>query len=171
MQEAFAQADVHNQAQSTAQPQGDPSELLPRLCHLVRSETGYGFNLHSDRSRPGQYIRSLDPGSPADLAGLRPQDRLVEVGRRGLNGAFVLTWLHYFRQCSANYSPIFCRLQSLFTMIVKLAFLYILCVCEGCKGQVHNLYFIKLIITGYLFLLFPVPEFRNHLEVNIRYSW
>uniref|UniRef100_A0A673HRF8 Na(+)/H(+) exchange regulatory cofactor NHE-RF n=1 Tax=Sinocyclocheilus rhinocerous TaxID=307959 RepID=A0A673HRF8_9TELE len=57
----------------------DPSELLPRLCHLVRSETGYGFNLHSERSRPGQYIRALDPGSPADRAGLKPQDRLIEV--------------------------------------------------------------------------------------------
>uniref|UniRef100_A0A8C1U877 Na(+)/H(+) exchange regulatory cofactor NHE-RF n=1 Tax=Cyprinus carpio TaxID=7962 RepID=A0A8C1U877_CYPCA len=57
----------------------DPSELLPRLCHLVRTETGYGFNLHSERSRPGQYIRALDPGSPADRAGLKPQDRLIEV--------------------------------------------------------------------------------------------
>ncbi|KAJ8398729.1 hypothetical protein AAFF_G00419260 [Aldrovandia affinis] len=54
-------------------------ELLPRLCHLVRVETGYGFNLHSEKARPGQYIRSLDPGSPADRAGLRPQDRLIEV--------------------------------------------------------------------------------------------
>ncbi|XP_062382241.1 Na(+)/H(+) exchange regulatory cofactor NHE-RF2 [Sardina pilchardus] len=51
----------------------------PRLCHLVRAELGYGFNLHSDKSRPGQYIRSLDPDSPADRAGLRPQDRLIEV--------------------------------------------------------------------------------------------
>ncbi|KAK9978129.1 hypothetical protein ABG768_019897 [Culter alburnus] len=57
----------------------DPSELLPRLCHLVRSEAGYGFNLHSEKSRPGQYIRALDPGSPADRAGLKPQDRLIEV--------------------------------------------------------------------------------------------
>lgn len=76
-QETVAQVEAHTQAQS--QPQVYRSELVPRLCHLVRSETGYGFNLHSDRSRPGQYIRSLDPGSPADHAGLRPQDRLVEV--------------------------------------------------------------------------------------------
>uniref|UniRef100_A0A673GLH5 Na(+)/H(+) exchange regulatory cofactor NHE-RF2-like n=1 Tax=Sinocyclocheilus rhinocerous TaxID=307959 RepID=A0A673GLH5_9TELE len=69
---------------SEAQPSSesstrDPSELLPRLCLLVRSEMGYGFNLHSERSRPGQYIRALDPGSPADRAGLKPQDRLIEV--------------------------------------------------------------------------------------------
>uniref|UniRef100_A0A3B3UQT5 Na(+)/H(+) exchange regulatory cofactor NHE-RF n=1 Tax=Poecilia latipinna TaxID=48699 RepID=A0A3B3UQT5_9TELE len=64
----------------------DPSELAPRLCHLTRSVGGYGFNLHSDRSRPGQYIRSLDPGSPAELAGLRPQDRLVEVNGVNIEG-------------------------------------------------------------------------------------
>uniref|UniRef100_A0A3B5MJV1 PDZ domain-containing protein n=1 Tax=Xiphophorus couchianus TaxID=32473 RepID=A0A3B5MJV1_9TELE len=64
----------------------DPSELAPRLCHLTRSAGGYGFNLHSDRSRPGQYIRSLDPGSPAERAGLRPQDRLVEVNGVNIEG-------------------------------------------------------------------------------------
>ncbi|XP_035383698.1 Na(+)/H(+) exchange regulatory cofactor NHE-RF2 isoform X3 [Electrophorus electricus] len=57
----------------------DSSHLVPRLCHLVRADTGYGFNLHSEKSRPGQYIRSLDPDSPANRAGLRPQDRLIEV--------------------------------------------------------------------------------------------
>lgn len=73
---------TESQTQSSWHPRADLSRLAPRLCHLVRSEHGYGFNLHSDRSRPGQYIRSLDPGSPADRAGLRPQDRLVEVGRQ-----------------------------------------------------------------------------------------
>ncbi|XP_018527585.1 Na(+)/H(+) exchange regulatory cofactor NHE-RF2 [Lates calcarifer] len=84
--EALAQAEAQTQAQSQPRPQVDPSELIPRLCHLVRSETGYGFNLHSDRSRPGQYIRSLDPGSPADRAGLRPQDRLIEVNGVNIEG-------------------------------------------------------------------------------------
>ncbi|XP_077940018.1 Na(+)/H(+) exchange regulatory cofactor NHE-RF2 isoform X2 [Gasterosteus aculeatus] len=73
-------------AESQPPPQADPPELAPRLCHLTRSGAGYGFNLHSDRSRPGQYIRSLDPGSPADHAGLRPQDRLVEVNGVNIEG-------------------------------------------------------------------------------------
>lgn len=84
--EAVAQAEAHTQARSQSRPQVDPSELVPRLCHLARSEVGYGFNLHSDRSRPGQYIRSLDPGSPADHAGLRPQDRLIEVNGVNIEG-------------------------------------------------------------------------------------
>ncbi|KAK1799219.1 hypothetical protein P4O66_007474, partial [Electrophorus voltai] len=68
--------DVQVPGQSSS---ADSSHLVPRLCHLVRADTGYGFNLHSEKSRPGQYIRSLDPDSPANRAGLRPQDRLIEV--------------------------------------------------------------------------------------------
>ncbi|XP_038842098.1 Na(+)/H(+) exchange regulatory cofactor NHE-RF2 isoform X1 [Salvelinus namaycush] len=82
-QEALAHVNAHAEV---ARPPVDPSELFPRLCHLVRAETGYGFNLHSEKSRPGQYIRSLDPGSPADHAGLRPQDRLIEVNGVNVEG-------------------------------------------------------------------------------------
>lgn len=58
---------------------GPPRELRPRLCHLRKGPQGYGFNLHSDKSRPGQYIRSVDLDSPAAHSGLRAQDRLIEV--------------------------------------------------------------------------------------------
>ncbi|KAJ7416813.1 Na(+)/H(+) exchange regulatory cofactor NHE-RF2 [Willisornis vidua] len=61
-------------------------ELCPRLCHLKKGPTGYGFNLHSEKSRPGQFIRSVDPDSPASRAGLRPQDRLVEVNGINVEG-------------------------------------------------------------------------------------
>lgn len=54
-------------------------ELRPRLCHMKKGPDGYGFNLHSDKSRPGQYVRAVDPGSPAEAAGLAPQDRIIEV--------------------------------------------------------------------------------------------
>lgn len=84
--EALLPAEALSQSKPQPRFNADPSDLVPRLCHLVRSETGYGFNLHSDRSRPGQYIRSLDPGSPADHAGLRPQDRLVEVNGVNIEG-------------------------------------------------------------------------------------
>uniref|UniRef100_A0A8C6ZUY2 SLC9A3 regulator 2 n=1 Tax=Nothoprocta perdicaria TaxID=30464 RepID=A0A8C6ZUY2_NOTPE len=63
-----------------------PRELCPRLCHLKKGPNGYGFNLHSEKSRPGQFIRSVDPDSPASLAGLRPQDRLVEVNGINVEG-------------------------------------------------------------------------------------
>ncbi|NXW77221.1 NHRF1 protein, partial [Hirundo rustica] len=62
------------------EPSGaDQRELRPRLCHMKKGPDGYGFNLHSDKSRPGQYVRAVDPGSPAEAAGLAPQDRIIEV--------------------------------------------------------------------------------------------
>lgn len=53
--------------------------LRPRLCVIQRGSNGYGFNLHSERARPGQYIRAVDEDSPAERAGLHPKDRIVQV--------------------------------------------------------------------------------------------
>ncbi|KAM7418764.1 hypothetical protein PAMA_016068 [Pampus argenteus] len=61
-------------------------ELLPRLCHLVKGEQGYGFNLHSDKTKGGQFIRSVDPGSAAESSDVRPGDRLVEVNGVNIEG-------------------------------------------------------------------------------------
>ncbi|XP_026205453.1 Na(+)/H(+) exchange regulatory cofactor NHE-RF1 isoform X2 [Anabas testudineus] len=55
------------------------TELRPRLCVIQRGPNGYGFNLHSERARPGQYIRAVDEDSPAERAGLLPKDRIVQV--------------------------------------------------------------------------------------------
>ncbi|XP_072240388.1 Na(+)/H(+) exchange regulatory cofactor NHE-RF2 [Leuresthes tenuis] len=54
-------------------------EMRPRLCFLIKGERGYGFHLHGERNRGGQFIRKVEPGSSADLAGLKPGDRVVEV--------------------------------------------------------------------------------------------
>lgn len=52
-----------------------------RLCHVVKRADfdGYGFNLHAEKGRPGQYIGKVDEGSPSELAGLRQGDRIIEV--------------------------------------------------------------------------------------------
>jgi len=59
----------------------------PRLCHLVKRPdfSGYGFNLHAEKAKPGQYIGTVDPESPADLAGLKEGDRIVEVNGVNIN--------------------------------------------------------------------------------------
>ncbi|XP_069510965.1 Na(+)/H(+) exchange regulatory cofactor NHE-RF1 [Ambystoma mexicanum] len=54
-------------------------ELRPRLCCMKKGPNGYGFNLHSDKAKPGQYVRAVDPDSPAEASGLKAQDRIVEV--------------------------------------------------------------------------------------------
>ncbi|UJR31445.1 hypothetical protein I4U23_018938 [Adineta vaga] len=57
------------------------NEPRPRLCHLRRwpNFVGYGFNLHCEKSKPGQYIGKVDPDSPAESAGLKEYDRIIEV--------------------------------------------------------------------------------------------
>uniref|UniRef100_A0A3Q3XM18 Na(+)/H(+) exchange regulatory cofactor NHE-RF n=1 Tax=Mola mola TaxID=94237 RepID=A0A3Q3XM18_MOLML len=61
-------------------------ERLHRLCHLVMGERGYGFYLHSDKTKRGQFVRVVDPGSAADSADVRPGDRLVEVNGVNVEG-------------------------------------------------------------------------------------
>ncbi|XP_058476889.1 Na(+)/H(+) exchange regulatory cofactor NHE-RF1-like [Solea solea] len=61
----------------------------PRLCQLMKGDSGYGFNLHSEKSRPGQFIRAVDEDSPAETAGLKPKDKIVKV-----NGVSVIGMQH-----------------------------------------------------------------------------
>ncbi|KAH9519176.1 hypothetical protein Btru_074899 [Bulinus truncatus] len=59
----------------------DDNSHRPRLCHLKTWShfQGYGFNLHAERDKPGQYIGLVDDDSPASSAGLRVNDRIIEV--------------------------------------------------------------------------------------------
>lgn len=57
----------------------------PRLCQVSKRDDfdGYGFNLHAEKGRPGQYIGKVDESSPAESSGLRQGDRIIEVN--GIN--------------------------------------------------------------------------------------
>lgn len=69
---------MSNKKDSTA---SNGTKYEARLCHVVKREDfdGYGFNLHAEKGRPGQYIGKVDDGSPAEAAGLRQGDRIIEV--------------------------------------------------------------------------------------------
>lgn len=58
-----------------------PQLYEPRLCHVSKRADfdGYGFNLHAEKGRPGQYIGKVDESSPAESSGLRQGDRILEV--------------------------------------------------------------------------------------------
>jgi len=59
----------------------------PRLCQLKKWDhfDGYGFNLHAEKNKPGQYIGKIDPGSPAEAAGLKSGDKIIEVNGVNVN--------------------------------------------------------------------------------------
>ena len=66
------------------EPSPEPTvELLPRLCHLVKGEHGYGFNLYSDKKKGVQFVRTVDADSAAERAGVRAGDRVLEVQLKG----------------------------------------------------------------------------------------
>ncbi|KAH8398206.1 hypothetical protein KR222_002867, partial [Zaprionus bogoriensis] len=61
-----------------------PPALPPgvtKTCHIVKRPEfdGYGFNLHSEKVKPGQFIGKVDENSPAEAAGLKEGDRILEV--------------------------------------------------------------------------------------------
>ena len=53
----------------------------PRICHIAKRPDfqGYGFNLHTEKNKLGQLIGKVDPGSPADAAGLKGRDKIVAI--------------------------------------------------------------------------------------------
>ncbi|XP_012873675.1 PREDICTED: Na(+)/H(+) exchange regulatory cofactor NHE-RF3 [Dipodomys ordii] len=51
----------------------------PRLCRLVKGDNGYGFHLNAIRGVPGSFIKEVQEGGPAALAGLEDGDVIVEV--------------------------------------------------------------------------------------------
>lgn len=53
--------------------------LRPRLCTLEKGDNGYGFHLHGEKGKTGQFIRLVEPDSPAETSGLRAGDRLAFV--------------------------------------------------------------------------------------------
>jgi len=52
-----------------------------RLCEMVKWPhfQGYGFNLHSEKGKEGQFVGKIDPASPAEACGLLEGDQIVEV--------------------------------------------------------------------------------------------
>ncbi|XP_054833792.1 Na(+)/H(+) exchange regulatory cofactor NHE-RF1 [Eublepharis macularius] len=80
------QQEPEQRSEEGKDPAAQRDELRPRLCKMKKGPNGYGFNLHSDKTKPGQYVRVVDPDSPAESSGLRPQDRIIEVNGTSMEG-------------------------------------------------------------------------------------
>uniref|UniRef100_A0A3B3TJK5 PDZ domain containing 1 n=1 Tax=Poecilia latipinna TaxID=48699 RepID=A0A3B3TJK5_9TELE len=65
----------------------EPPKL--KLCYLVKTSSGYGFSLRSVRGEPGLFMTQVDSGRVAYNAGVRNEDRLLEV-----NGENIESYTH-----------------------------------------------------------------------------
>ncbi|CAL1615193.1 unnamed protein product [Knipowitschia caucasica] len=77
---------LQNGRRGSAGSKEESSGPRPRLCVLKKGPGGYGFNLHSEKSRPGQFIRAVDEHSAAERAGLRPNDKIIQVNGMSMVG-------------------------------------------------------------------------------------
>lgn len=65
------------------------SDVQPRLCHLVKGSTGYGFHLFGAKNSSGHSIRKVEEESPASASGLLVGDKIIAV-----NGVNVQDFKH-----------------------------------------------------------------------------
>ncbi|XP_047457074.1 Na(+)/H(+) exchange regulatory cofactor NHE-RF3 [Mugil cephalus] len=61
--------------------------LKPKLCYLIKSSTGYGFSVRSISGEKGTYMIEVFSGSVAERAGVKVNDRLVEVNGENVENA------------------------------------------------------------------------------------
>ena len=61
-----------------------------RLLTLDRAADGFGFHMYTNKERDGQYIKTITPNSPADLAGMLAGDHVV-----GVDGVIVIGETHH----------------------------------------------------------------------------
>ncbi|XP_018533784.1 Na(+)/H(+) exchange regulatory cofactor NHE-RF3 [Lates calcarifer] len=59
----------------------------PKLCYLVKSSSGYGFSVRSVKGEQGLFMTEVVPGGAADRAGVKTNDRILEVNGENIEGS------------------------------------------------------------------------------------
>ncbi|XP_041739144.2 Na(+)/H(+) exchange regulatory cofactor NHE-RF3-like [Coregonus clupeaformis] len=59
----------------------------PKLCYLAKSSGGYGFSLRSVKGEVGMFMAEVTPGGVAERAGVKANDRLIEVNGENMENA------------------------------------------------------------------------------------
>ncbi|XP_071625356.1 Na(+)/H(+) exchange regulatory cofactor NHE-RF4 isoform X1 [Heliangelus exortis] len=66
-----------------------PSDIRPRLCHITRDKSGFGFSVSGPEGTKGTFQLSVRQDGPAERAGVPPGSWLLE-----LNGTSVRSYSH-----------------------------------------------------------------------------
>ncbi|KAG8000594.1 Na(+)/H(+) exchange regulatory cofactor NHE-RF3 [Nibea albiflora] len=65
----------------------DKDDPKLKLCYLVKSSSGFGFSLRSVKGEEGLFMAEVIPGNVAHNAGVRVNDRLVELNGENVEEA------------------------------------------------------------------------------------
>lgn len=60
--------------------------LRPRLCVMEKGANGYGFHLHGEKTKSGQFVRLVESDTAASVSGLLAGDRLLFVNGDSVEG-------------------------------------------------------------------------------------
>ncbi|XP_040472090.1 Na(+)/H(+) exchange regulatory cofactor NHE-RF4 isoform X2 [Falco naumanni] len=66
-----------------------PADIRPRLCHITRDKSGFGFSVSGPEGTKGTFQLAVQQDGPAERAGVPPGSWLLE-----LNGASVRSYSH-----------------------------------------------------------------------------
>ncbi|XP_008296964.1 Na(+)/H(+) exchange regulatory cofactor NHE-RF3 [Stegastes partitus] len=69
-------SDLQSPAIANGVAKQDPK---PKLCFMVKSSSGFEFSLRSVKGENGMFMTAVTPGNVAYKAGVRVQDRLLEI--------------------------------------------------------------------------------------------
>ncbi|NWX28136.1 NHRF3 protein, partial [Notiomystis cincta] len=83
-QKASAGQQQEQQCPPPTANQGTTGVPQPRLCYLVKEETGYGFSLKSTEGQKGLFIVELSSQGAAAKAGVQNNDRLIEINGKNV---------------------------------------------------------------------------------------
>ncbi|XP_031361765.1 Na(+)/H(+) exchange regulatory cofactor NHE-RF3 [Lonchura striata] len=84
LEELGQKASTGQQQEQQCPPSMATAAPQPRLCYLVKEETGYGFSLKSIEGQKGLFIVELSSQGAAAKAGVQNNDRLIEINGKNV---------------------------------------------------------------------------------------
>ena len=71
----------------------------PRLCRIFKEDQVFGFCVCYDEDKDGHYVEEVDPGGPAERAGLKVGDRVIQINGSNVEADEHLEVIDRLRDC------------------------------------------------------------------------
>ena len=74
----------------------------PRLCRIFKEDGAFGFCVCYDDEKDGHYVEEVDPGGPAERAGLKTGDRVIQINGMNIEADDHDDVIQRLRQCEVE---------------------------------------------------------------------